>query len=94
MKKEIKKLVASQKGSLTLGPTLVLYRYTRDALGYQCDRLELLVLGLVYNYPDENYTITARDPEGIVEQVADAVADFCRTAGNQIAKEIRNGYLR
>lgn len=92
MKKEIENLLNSEKGYLKLNAYCELSRWQKDALGGHVDRLQA-VFSIVHAF-DYIEEITARNWQGIVEQVRKAHITAFAQASEELSRELKNGYIR
>lgn len=92
MKKEIENLLNSEDDYLQLNKYCALHRWTRNALyePVDCLKVEFSILH-AYDYNEE---ITARDWQGIVEQVRKAHITAFAQASEELSRELKNGYIR
>ena len=95
MKKEIMNLINGKEGTVRLGTMLYLHRYTKDCLGNQTDVLKLIFeTGAIKDFYVSDVEIKSRDYNGVISEISDGVEKRFSEAGQKIAKDIRNGYLR
>ena len=93
MKKEIKKLLKKEEGSLRLNKISTLKRWTRNFFGKEVDML-VLDFENVNNveYSVGNTEIRSRDYEGILEEVKNMTALFLECVKLELINNLENGY--
>lgn len=91
MKKEIEKLLTSERADLRINQYALLHRWTKTADGRDVDWLELTIS--IVHSADHSYRIKARDWEGIVAEVRGAMAEAFVDAAQTFDKRLANGYL-
>jgi len=93
MKKEIVALVNSEEGYFRLNNISKLYRYTKDALGQDCDALKI-------RFDNINHVcfglsvvdIMSRDYDGIIAECQQATTKYLEEVARSLNNDIAAGY--
>lgn len=92
MKKEVENLLKEKDGYLKLSNFCTLHRWQSNALGENVDCLKAdFSITSAFDYCEQ---ITARDWQGIVEQVREAHARAFAQASNILSNELKSGRIR
>lgn len=92
MKKEIMALIASPEGQYRINNISVLRRWTKNGIGEDVDCLELF-FNPINGVEFSGWTkITARDYDGIIEEIEQATNCFLDSVAETLVKNLKAGY--
>lgn len=92
MKKEIKKLLASENNNLRLNEYCFLKRWQKDALNQNVDRL-VLEFKNYYGKYNKVVEIESRNYSEIIELVENEIKNFFLELGDNLSRDFKNGYI-
>lgn len=93
MKKEFKRLLDASNANLRISNIAKLYRYTRDGLGNDCDRLQIIFnspTGCVSFYTAD---IEARTTEGIAREIGEHTKAFAEKWAAEESRKMLAGNM-
>ena len=90
MKKELKKLLESQNGEMSINKHFKIRRWSKDALENSVDKLVLV--SSLFGY-ERSIELKNRIIEDLIQEIQEEMAKECQALQFTLTNDFKNGYL-